>query len=183
MQLVFDPRFRRIVDFLSLDSVDLEEPHVPEKIMFLYDWAEKKTKGGDLQDVLDRLNKLQKDLGTTMRGKELLKDLYKFSRLDADKMVAKEKEELAGKSEQELKEIEEKLIKKEEKKRIDWAKTKEQIYRESDQKDLENIYRANTLARMKNLEDKQQAKTNINLKVAKDESPKAVGVKPYDNPA
>jgi hypothetical protein len=161
--------------------VDLEEPHVPEKIMFLYDWAEKKTMGGDLQDVLQRLTSLKKDIGTTLRGKSLLTDMYKFSRLDAEKMMAKEKEELAGKTEKELEQLEEKMIKKEEKRKNDWAKTKDEIYQEADNKDLENIYRANTLARLIKSEDKQQSKTSINYKIAKDESPKAVGVKPYDN--
>lgn len=183
MPSIFDQRYRRMVDFLSLESVDLEEPHVPEKIMFLYDWAEKKTMGGDLQDVLNKLTFLKKDIGTTLRGKELLKDLYKWTRLDAEKMLDNEKKELANKTKEELEDLEEKMIKKEEKRKEDWKKTKEQIYQEADEKDLENIYRTNTLARMIKSEDKQQAKTNINYKIAKDESPKAVGVKPYDNPA
>lgn len=181
MQLVFDPRYRRIVDFLSLDSVELEEPHVPEKIMFLYDWAEKKT-GGDLTAVLNKLSSLKKEVGSTLRGKPLLIDLYKWTKLDANKTIDRELKQLEKETEEERKEREDRMVKKTQEKIKTWNQTKDQIYKESDEKDLENIYKTNTVARMIRSEDKQQSKTNINYRIAKDESPKAVGVKPYDNP-
>ena len=181
MQLIFDPRYRRLVDFLSLESEELEAPHVPEKIMFLYDWAEKKTKGGDLNAVLEKLTSLKKDIGSTLRGKSLLVDLYKFTRLDADKILAKEKQLYEHKTEAELKELEAKMLKKTIEKQKAWQDTKDQIYQEADTKDLENIFRANTLARMIKSEDKQQSKTSVNYKIVKDEAPKAVKVKPYDS--
>lgn len=180
MPSIFDQRYRRMVDFLSLDSVELEEPHIPEKIMFLYDWAEKKAKSEDLDQVLNKLYSFKKDIGSTLRGKPLLTDMYKFARLDAEKIIAKEEKEIASKSAEELAELEKKMISKTEKRIKDWNQTKEKIAQESDEKDLENIFRANTLARMVQSEAKQQSKTNVNYQVAKDDSPKAVKLNPGD---
>jgi predicted SprT family Zn-dependent metalloprotease len=82
------------------------------------------------------------------------------------KRTAKEKIELESKTKEEREELDKKIIKKEHEKLRDWNKTKEQAYREADNKDLLNIMRADTISRFIKSEDKQQSKTNINYCLA-----------------
>ena len=167
MQLIFDPRYRKLVDFLSLDSVDLEEQHVPEKIMFLYDWAEKKTMGGDLQDVLVKLNSLKKDIGTTLRGKELLKDLYKWTRLDADKMQQRDTNKLKRLSieEEEAQRVE--ARRNSHKREKIWKETKEELYREAQLAEKSNKARFNINKRIQLLKEQKLKEAEIEIEDVK----------------
>lgn len=142
--------------------------------MFLYDWAERKAKSDKVEDIIGKLQGFKKDLGQTLRGKPLLIDLYKFAKLDASKMINQDLKKLENETESERSDREKRMLKKQEEKLKQWKDTKEQIYKEADDKELENIAKTNIVARFIKSEDKQMSKTNINYQIAKDESPKAI---------
>lgn len=144
---VFDQKFRRVVDFLSLEPEQLEEPHVPEKIMFLYDWAERKAGSENMNVVLSKLKSFKNDIGATLRGRPLMLDMYKFAKLDAQKILAKDKREYEAKTEDEKKAIEKEQQEKLELRRKTLATTKDELKREAKQKDQDNLDRLDTVKR------------------------------------
>ena len=164
MQLIFDQRFRKLVDFLSLDSLEIEEQHIPEKIMFLYDWAEKKG-----QDVFQNLQTLKKQTGATLRGKPLLIEMYKMARLDAEKIMHRERQKLDRQS---LAEKEERVIearKKQREREKLWNQTKDQMYEEKEKTEKDIKRRVNIFKRVQELKEIKYQKADIKVKDVKNE--------------
>jgi hypothetical protein len=155
MDQILDYRFRRVVDLLGLDKNDLDDPHVPVKVMFLYDWGEKKSQSIKSMDVINSISKLRKNMGITLRGKPLLVDMYKWARMDGNKII-----------DQEIKEVEEdkkvafnksnRLAKKSniEKQKM-WEDVKKSFVKQARKTELENEYRVNILKRLQEKESKE----------------------------
>jgi len=115
-EFLFDPKFHRFSDFLDIDKYRRDEPLMAHKIAYLYDWSEMKAKSENFIDVLNSITKLRKDMGTTMRGEELVRDLYRWVRLDTetDKMIQQKKVELEKIKEAKLakEQVKERVIKR-----------------------------------------------------------------------
>lgn len=87
---LYNPNFHRLSSLLDIDTFDRQEPRISEKILFLYNWAVKRSGSSSINQILPMVSKLKRDLGTTQRGKTLLTDMYKWVRLDQDSMRLEE---------------------------------------------------------------------------------------------
>ena len=152
MDYKLDQRFRRVVDILGLDQNDLFYPHVPEKVMFLYDWAEARAKSTNMIDVLRKIEGLRKDMGIMLRGRPLLTDMYKWTKIDALKIKERMLKEEARESAEE-KETQEKAIKRTYKEKVKaWEGVKESYEEDKRRAEMANTRKVNYLKRVTELD-------------------------------
>lgn len=86
----FNPDFRRLSDFLSLDVNNMTD--YADKLSVLMGWAQEQSKSKDITDILGSVKGLQKGLGTQEIGLTGLNRLYQYIRLDMDSQrIQKEK--------------------------------------------------------------------------------------------
>lgn len=171
MDNLLDRRFRSIIDFLGLDRSEIEERHIPEKVMFLYDWAEFRSRSDDMGKVLKEISKLKQQIGSTLRGKPLLVDMYKWARLDSTKLLKEHQEEISQ-IEQKEKAKEKRQSKRSGQEKIEvWEKTKLELKKEAESNQKLAEKKANILQRVIENKSEKEVKTNIRVSVSKEPLP------------
>ena len=88
--------YHRTADFFNLSMNDRKDSRMAEQLGFLMDWAKDNTQSEDRIDNLMKIKSLTKGLGLQMIGKDLIKRLYRWVRLDNDrKRIEKQQEVLS----------------------------------------------------------------------------------------
>jgi hypothetical protein len=86
-----DVDYHRVSEFLEVNNEERKDFKLAEKIGYLYDWAKEETGSEDRIKRLEAIKGLQKRLGIWQTGKETIKKLYQYVRLDQDrKRIEKE---------------------------------------------------------------------------------------------
>jgi hypothetical protein len=86
-----DVEYHRVSEFLEVNNEERKDFKLAEKIGYLYDWAKEETGSEDRIKRLEAIKGLQKRLGIWQTGKETIKKLYQYVRLDQDrKRIEKE---------------------------------------------------------------------------------------------
>jgi hypothetical protein len=86
-----DVEYHRVAEFLEVNNEERKDFKLAEKIGYLYDWAKQETGSDDRIKRLEAIKGLQKRLGIWQTGKETIKKLYQYTRLDQDrKRIEKE---------------------------------------------------------------------------------------------
>jgi hypothetical protein len=80
-----DIDYHRVAEFLEVNNEDRKDFKLAEKIGYLYDWAKEETGSDDRIKRLEAIKGLQKRLGIWQTGKETIKKLYQYVRLDQDR--------------------------------------------------------------------------------------------------
>ncbi len=88
------PDYHRMADFYDVQHEDRRDDFLAEKISYLTEWAKETTKSDDRLQHQEIIKNLIKDLGYSMKGKELVTKLHKWARLDLDKQRIKKEMEL-----------------------------------------------------------------------------------------
>ena len=78
-----DLEYHRTADALDVSYDERKEHDLAEKISWLIEWAKEKTGSDRRVDQLWAIKSLTKQLGWTYKGVDLIKKLYRFTRLDA----------------------------------------------------------------------------------------------------
>lgn len=73
--------YHRVADFMGVDYNERQDPKLAEEIDTIYRWGQDMG-GEDRVKALMAVKNLQKALGFTDKGKEAIKKLYKWIRLD-----------------------------------------------------------------------------------------------------
>lgn len=89
--------FHRVADFLEVDYSERQDPALAERIDFIYRWGQE-TGGEDRIKALMAIKNLQKALGFTDKGKNAIKKLYKWIRLDTQRKSTEAQMELLNES-------------------------------------------------------------------------------------
>ena len=134
---LYNPNYHRLASLLDLDTHERQEANVSEKLLFLHDWAVKRSGANSINQVLSMVTRLKRDLGTTQRGKILLKDMYKWVRLDQDSMRLEENKSSIRDMAQENEQNKKQAIKNSIKRADKWQKDKikeENISKEAEKK-------------------------------------------------
>jgi hypothetical protein len=85
------PDYHRVADFMEVTYDERKDEKLAQKIGYLYDWAKETTGSDDRIKRLEAIKGLQKRLGIWQTGKETIKKLYQYTRLDQDrKRIEKE---------------------------------------------------------------------------------------------
>jgi len=88
-----DLEFHRVADWFDIQYPDRTDAKIAEQITELRKWAMEKTGSKDRVDQMSAIHELKKGLGLTIKGEDLVKKLYRYIRLDADrKRIEKEME-------------------------------------------------------------------------------------------
>lgn len=136
---LFDPKFHRLADFLGVDKYKRDDPKLAQKVAFLSDWAEDNSKSDDFPVILKTLIGLKKDLGTTLRGETLVRELYKWTRLDADsKRIEQQKashQEMNKAAKKEETELKKRILERTE----SWKKVKDEPKKINDRVESRNV--------------------------------------------
>lgn len=80
-----DLDYHRVADFFDVVYEDRKLPDMEEKLGFLREWAKEQSGSEDRLEQMTALNALKKRLGINTKGKDLVKTLYKYARLDQDR--------------------------------------------------------------------------------------------------
>jgi hypothetical protein len=91
-----DIDYHRVAEFLEVNNEDRKDFKLAEKIGYLYDWAKEETGSDDRIKRLEAIKGLQKRLGIQQTGKETIKKLYQYTRLDQDRRRIEKEMELIG---------------------------------------------------------------------------------------
>lgn len=78
--------YHRMADFYDLSLEERRDQNTAEKLSFMTDWAKEHTKSDERIAHQEALQELKKRLGWTEKGKELIIKLYKYLRLDAQRV-------------------------------------------------------------------------------------------------
>jgi len=89
-----DIEYHRTADFFGLSMEDRRDSKIADKLSFLDEWAGNETKSKDRVDKLLKIKSLIKGLGWSMQGKDLIKRLYVWVRLDNDRKRIEKQQEL-----------------------------------------------------------------------------------------
>lgn len=76
-----DPNYLEMADFLGLDDSDRMDVEIAQKVAFIRD----STKMTDEIDARLRIKDMIRDLGLSSKGKDLVKSLYKYTRLYSER--------------------------------------------------------------------------------------------------
>lgn len=80
-----DADYHRVADFLEVTYDERKDVKLAEKMAYLYDWAKTETGSEDRIKRLEAIKGLQKRLGISQTGKETIKKLFQYTRLDQDR--------------------------------------------------------------------------------------------------
>ena len=91
----YDPNYHRMADFLGLSEENKNDLTIAQKVSFLRDFTGEKTE----VDAMVRIKGIIRELGLPMKGKELLDELYKYTRLaqerdSVNKKITEHKKEM-----------------------------------------------------------------------------------------
>jgi len=92
-----DLEYHRFADNFDLSYDDRKNPHLANELSFLADWAKLQTKSDKRIDHIMAIKQLTRNLGISHTGKDLIKKLYQWTRLDGQrKDIEKEMETING---------------------------------------------------------------------------------------
>jgi hypothetical protein len=91
-----DIDYHRVAEFLEVNNEERKDFKLAEKIGYLYDWAKEETGSDDRIKRLEAIKGLQKRLGIWQTGKETIKQLYRYVRLDQDRKRIEKEQSLIG---------------------------------------------------------------------------------------
>ena len=77
-----DIDYHRVADHFEVDYETRRDENLAKNLSFIFDWAKTQTKSDDRVLNLEVLRGLTKNLGINYKGKELVKKLYQWTRLD-----------------------------------------------------------------------------------------------------
>jgi len=109
-----NPDYLRMANFLGLSRDSREDLSIAEKVDFLAEWARRKTNSDNQTDWMIALKDLQKKLGLNVRGRTLVNELFKYTRLSLQKEDLEKQMVLIGNQKQEKESKEEKSEEREE---------------------------------------------------------------------
>lgn len=89
-----DLNYHRMADMFDLSYEDRKDDSIAEKFSFLADWAKEHSKSEDRLDQYLAIKDLTRSLGYQSTGKDLIKKLYQWTRLDQDRRQVEKKMEL-----------------------------------------------------------------------------------------
>lgn len=171
---LFNPQYHRLADFMGIDKFEREDYETATKLLKLYEWGLAKT-DGEFTSILKEVTKMKRDLGLTLRGNDLVKEMYKWVRLDEDsKRLDNEKKAYKDKmteKERKAAELQERIIDRKKK----WDEKKESL--EKQRVETEGMLVDKMASQLKSAEKKSKelSKANIEAKEGKGlEKPKEV---------
>ena len=85
MGFLDDIEYHRMADQLDVSYEDRKGTKIASEMDYLYEWAQDVTGSEDRMEILEHLEKTKRGLGINDRGKPLIKALYEFARLEADR--------------------------------------------------------------------------------------------------
>lgn len=85
LSYIDDLEYHRVADSLGIDYELRADPHIHERLSYLYDWAKTEAKSDDRLLRVEAIRNLIRSTGLQMKGKELLLKLYQYLRLDEDR--------------------------------------------------------------------------------------------------
>jgi len=89
--------YHRVADFMGIDYNERQDPHVAEKIDYIFRWGQDTSGSEKRIDALMAVKNLIKGMGITDKGKEMIKKVYRWIRLDNNRRsIEKEMELLNG---------------------------------------------------------------------------------------
>lgn len=86
-----DIEYHRMADFMGLDYESRKDSQMAEKLSYLYDWAQKSTGSDKRVDNFMALKAIWRGMGMNTIGSEMVKGLYKWTRLDAQRQKIEER--------------------------------------------------------------------------------------------
>lgn len=89
-----DIEYHRLADYLDIDMIDRKDDRMANELSYLFDWAKEVTKSEDRITRMEAIKGLQKTLGITKSGKDTVKLLYQYTRLDQDKRRIEREQDL-----------------------------------------------------------------------------------------
>lgn len=89
-----DIEYHRVASMFDLDFETRKDQDIAEKLSHLTDWGRDFAKSTDSLQVLSALKQLQKNLGLQGTGRDAIKKLYQWTRLDNDRKRIEKKMEL-----------------------------------------------------------------------------------------
>lgn len=88
-----DVDYHRMADFLEISYDDRKDRTMAERLSYLTDWAKELTGSDDRMQIMTAIKDLKSRLGIQIEGKEAIKKLYQWTRLDQNrKRIEKEME-------------------------------------------------------------------------------------------
>lgn len=81
-----DTNYLKMSSFLGLSQREREDVRIANKVSFLSDWASKLGKTVDETKKREILKQVKQDLGVTYKGEDLIYYLYRYARLDDQKL-------------------------------------------------------------------------------------------------
>lgn len=86
------PEFYHLADFLNVKQSD--RAYIYDQLLDIYKWGEQKTDSKEREDVLLAIKDLVDKNGWRFQGKVLIKELYRWIRLDNDKLKIEKQQKL-----------------------------------------------------------------------------------------
>ncbi len=80
-----DMDYHSMANHFDLDFDTRRDPNIAEKLSFLSDWAKDQIGSENQIEQMITIKKLAQRLGYNMRGPELIKKLYMWTRLDSQR--------------------------------------------------------------------------------------------------
>jgi len=90
------PDFHRMSEFYDIGFDDRKDQNLAEKVSFLTEWAKEITGSDDRLQHQTAIKNIIDNLGYSMKGKELVTKLYKWTRLDQDRRKIEKEMNLIG---------------------------------------------------------------------------------------
>jgi hypothetical protein len=85
--------YNRVADFLGVDYQERQDPKLAERIDYIYRWGQTEAGSEDRLKSLIAVQNLIKGLGYTEKGKEMIRKVYRWMKLDTTrKNIEKEME-------------------------------------------------------------------------------------------
>jgi len=109
----YDPAYHRICDYLEVDRNERQSYDIAKKVFYLADHVGINAKSSNVTDVMVKIQKMKKDLGTMQIGKNLVNYLYQHVRLQSDAQKLKDQRAVEKKEQAELKKEDKKVQEKE----------------------------------------------------------------------
>lgn len=169
-QFLYKPEFHRFADFLGVDKHLREDYSLSSKMLFLYEYGSKKANSDDFIDVLRAVTKMKKDLGNNTRGETLVKDMYRWARLDYDSLRLRDEKMIR---EEQLSEQEKRALERQDRilqKRKQWEQQRDKPKAMSQMAEQINLETLRDKQENQQKLSKQQSVADIKVKDAKPEN-------------
>lgn len=94
-----DPEYHRMADWFDIDYDTRKNPHIAEKLSYLFDWGKEITGAKDRVTIMVHMKQLASQLGIKnpfTTGDQTIKKLYQYARLDQDRRRIEKEMELVS---------------------------------------------------------------------------------------